>query len=611
MNPERIVSSVLPPPWFPLRDDELYVNGRPNISRLQQFLAQGGKLSPTHVSQLTKDATEIMKEEPNLLRSYGNFIIVGDLHGQYYDLYELLLREWKDPVDEKSYKWVFLGDYVDRGSFGLEIVILLFAYKIAFPDHVYLMRGNHECRSVTAKFNFKEECLNKYTVNHYNEIMTAFDALPLACILTTQSGNYFIVHGGLSPEIQYVDSINTLDRFMEPPKTGALCDFLWSDPLSEDTAQGLSQSDMQEWYDVDYCENPTRGVGQVFGYKAVKNFLSDNDLVGIIRGHEVAHTGKLESYMCKEQGAFPLIVTLFSAPNYCGWYNNTAAVLVLHETGGYEYRYFEETKAPFVLPSSLNGFSYSLPWITEQTHKFVKAFFGLLIDQLEDNQIAKQLQPKLALFDKVANSMKVVEEKNDAAMKLKGLISTENTETYHQIATKLSTGEVTYKEIDTALERSPLAAKRTNNNNTKFWRHKELSVDDLVYSTYNEITDRKTPTCWASFIYDEKSKKKKLILKTKGSTGIADIIKELLPNERAWVYSRLGADLSQPKYVLITWIPERISPIKRAESLLHKSTVHEIFTNVSIHINASDVTDIDEVTLHKKIGSFGGTGYNN
>jgi len=205
-----------------------------------------------------------------------------------------------------------------------------------------------------------------------------------------------------------------------------------------------------------------------------------------------------------------------------------------------------------------------------------------------------------------------MEENNDAAVKLKGLIHTENTDKYHQLAKRLSTGEITYKEVDTALERSPLATTKKSTANTKFWRPKELSIDDIVYSVYNEITDRKTSTCWACFIYDEKSKQKKLTLKSKGSTGIADIVKELLPNERAWVYSRLtGADLSQPKYVLITWIPEKISPIKRAESLLHKSTVYEIFTNVSIHIHASDITDIDEATLYKKIGSFGGTGYNN
>jgi len=338
--------------------------------------------------------------------------------------------------------------------------------------------------------------------------------------------------------------------------------------------------------------------------------LEDNDLLGIIRAHEVAHTGVLESYMCKEKGSFPLVVTVFSAPNYSGWYNNQAAIMILHEKGGYEYKYFEETKAPFVLPASLNGFTYSLPWISEQTYKFVVAFFGMLIDQLEDKAIAKQLQPKLAQLDKVAQSMHHVEEKNNAAVTLKGLRSTEGSDEI-QIVNKLKSGEINFKDLDRDLELSPLATPKPKQKlNSKFWRPKNLSVDDSVYQAYSDITNRQTPINWAIFTYDDKSKKKRLVVKIKGTEESSSFIHHLIRNEPAWVYLSLSQQqTAQSKYVLINWIPDMISPLKRADSLIHKQTVQEIFSNISLEIQASDFSDIDREKLLQKLNSFGGLGY--
>lgn len=110
-------------------------------------------------------------------------IIIGDIHGQFFDLSKLM--------DDKSElfwnyqnNFLFLGDYVDRGIYSVEVLVILFTIKIKWPKRVILLRGNHECRAMTQMFTFRRECLEKYDKEVYERVMEAFDTMPLCSILT-------------------------------------------------------------------------------------------------------------------------------------------------------------------------------------------------------------------------------------------------------------------------------------------------------------------------------------------------------------------------------------------------------------------------------------------
>lgn len=83
--------------------------------------------------------------------------IVGDIHGQYYDFLKLL--ETEIGGNSEVTKYLFLGDYVDRGNFSIEVLLLILSMKITRPKEVILLRGNHECRQLTSYFNFRLECM--------------------------------------------------------------------------------------------------------------------------------------------------------------------------------------------------------------------------------------------------------------------------------------------------------------------------------------------------------------------------------------------------------------------------------------------------------------------
>jgi|TARA_B110000285_G_C15065720_1_gene584991 serine/threonine-protein phosphatase PP1 catalytic subunit len=138
------------------------------------------------------------------LKAPKNSLVVGtDIHGQYYDL----LRFMSDAGPPPETNYLFLGDYVDRGKQSIETVCLLLAYKIKYPEGVFMLRGNHECQNISRIYGFFDECRRRHSMKLWKEFVTLFNVLPVAALVEDK---ILCMHGGLSPELTNMQDINKI-----------------------------------------------------------------------------------------------------------------------------------------------------------------------------------------------------------------------------------------------------------------------------------------------------------------------------------------------------------------------------------------------------------------
>ena len=259
-------------------------------------------LKEDEIKFLIDKSLQIIKEQKMLVELEAPLHVCGDIHGQYYDL----LRIFEHCGYPGEYNYLFLGDYVDRGKQSLETVCLLLCYKIKYPTKVTLLRGNHES-SVTNRIDgFYDECKRRYNVRIWRSFTDLFNYLPVAALIDEK---ILCMHGGLSPELKNLQNIENISRPTDIPDAGLLCDLLWSDPDKEAS---------------EYDEND-RGVSVIFGEKVVEDFNKKNDLDLIIRAHQVVDDGY--EFFAKRQ-----LITIFSAPNYCGEFDNSAGIMIIDES---------------------------------------------------------------------------------------------------------------------------------------------------------------------------------------------------------------------------------------------------------------------------------------
>lgn len=276
------------------------------INRLLEVRDRPGKqvqLSESEIKHLCVKSREIFLKQPNLLELDAPIKICGDIHGQYSDL--LRLFEFGGLPPRSNY--LFLGDYVDRGKQSLETICLMFAFKIKYPENFFLLRGNHECASVNRIYGFYDECKRRFNVRLWKIFTDCFNCLPVAALVDEK---ILCMHGGLSPDLHHLDQIRNLHRPTDVPEAGLLCDLLWSDP-SRDVKGGWGMND--------------RGVSYTFGPDKVTQFLQKQGLDLICRAHQVVEDGY--EFFADRQ-----LVTIFSAPNYCGEFDNAGAVMSVDET---------------------------------------------------------------------------------------------------------------------------------------------------------------------------------------------------------------------------------------------------------------------------------------
>ncbi|KAE9967656.1 hypothetical protein BLS_005759 [Venturia inaequalis] len=348
---ERVCKDVQAPAFHPPTEDQFFSptdRKKPNLQFLKQHFYREGRLTEEQALWIIRKGTEVLKAEPNLLEMDAPITVCGDVHGQYFDLMKL----FEVGGDPSETRYLFLGDYVDRGYFSIECVLYLWALKIWYPNTLWLLRGNHECRHLTDYFTFKLECKHKYSEDVYEACMESFCALPLAAVMNKQ---FLCIHGGLSPELHTLEDIKAIDRFREPPTHGLMCDILWADPLEE-----FGQEKTQEFF----VHNHVRGCSYFFSYPAACSFLEKNNLLSIIRAHEAQDAG-YRMYRKTRTTGFPSVMTIFSAPNYLDVYNNKAAVLK-YENNVMNIRQFNCTPHPYWLPNFMDVFTWSLPFVGEK-----------------------------------------------------------------------------------------------------------------------------------------------------------------------------------------------------------------------------------------------------
>ncbi|KAI0076083.1 Metallo-dependent phosphatase [Panus rudis PR-1116 ss-1] len=258
----------------------------------------------TEIVAICQAAREVFLSQPTLIELSPPVKIVGDVHGQYSDLIRLFEMCGFPPAAN----YLFLGDYVDRGKQSLETILLLLCYKIKYPENFFLLRGNHECANVTRDetvYGFYDECKRRCNIKTWKTFIDVFNCLPIAAIVASK---IFCVHGGLSPSLHSMDDIKRIQRPTDVPDYGLLNDLLWSDP--SDTAA--------DW------EDNERGVSYCFGKAIINDFLVRYDMDLICRAHMVVEDGY-------EFWNDRTLVTVFSAPNYCGEFDNYGACMSVSE----------------------------------------------------------------------------------------------------------------------------------------------------------------------------------------------------------------------------------------------------------------------------------------
>lgn len=238
-----------------------------------------------------------MKCLPRCVTLSGPIVIVGDLHGNLHDL----IRIFKLCGSPECTKYLFLGDYVDRGQYSTETILYLLLLLVTYPTNITLLRGNHELPDINSAYGFKNEIVATYADDSlWKEFNKVFEYMPIAAVLDNK---IFCVHGGIASGFTSLSQLNKIPKPLNQENMSTLAlRLLWSDP--SDVIHNFGENE--------------RGHGELFGDIAIKNFFESTGTRLIIRAHQCVQHGikYLENKTC---------VTLFSSSGYAS--NNLGAVM--------------------------------------------------------------------------------------------------------------------------------------------------------------------------------------------------------------------------------------------------------------------------------------------
>ncbi|KAH8759466.1 Metallo-dependent phosphatase-like protein, partial [Diaporthe sp. PMI_573] len=244
------------------------------------------ELDSVAIQSVVESASLMLKEEPNVnsitLADKDTLVLLGDLHGRIHNLLAVLNTEGS-PSSKKRY--LFNGDFVDRGAFSLETIVVILCLKLRYPNFVFLNRGNHEAEAITAEEGFRREVRIRLDVPTYNTFVALFRTIPIASIVGNKLSRLFVVHGGIpfqGSEPVTLHQIQEIPRSHEPPHstTDFLTQILWNDP----TENGGSLKSQRGDY------------GRRFDPRGTTRFLQENNFTAVIRSHEDVLSGFQENH---------------------------------------------------------------------------------------------------------------------------------------------------------------------------------------------------------------------------------------------------------------------------------------------------------------------------
>lgn len=336
-------------------DIDIDIQGLDNdyLKYMIKHFKNGGKLPKKHVFAIVAKVYQLLRQEATMVeislphsklsQSEENtnelivggkkITVVGDTHGQFYDVLNLFN---KFGFVSEDHIYVFNGDFVDRGSWSCEVALYLYVLKALYPRSVFINRGNHETNDMNKTYGFTDECEAKYSKKVFEAFSESFGALPLATLINK---SYLVMHGGLfSDDKITLDDIRKYNRFpssgsTQPPREGIAMELLWTDPQ-----------------DVNGRAPSKRGIGMQFGPDITERFCLKNKLRKILRSHEV----RMEGVKVEHNGR---LITVFSAPNYCDSTLNLGGVVHFTENDRYDadsddgegYRDAEDSNCPWSL----------------------------------------------------------------------------------------------------------------------------------------------------------------------------------------------------------------------------------------------------------------------
>nr|AAF37821.1 type 1 serine/threonine phosphoprotein phosphatase PP1beta [Trypanosoma cruzi] len=308
---ERLEAAPVPRLETSIEEEEKSAIRRLVTSVLQDWRGAQKLLNEDIIRTVLRRVRPVLMSQPMMVRLEAPVNVCGDIHGQINDLVEIFRAGGMPPAS----RYLFLGDYVDRGKYGTEVISVLLGLKVLHPDKMYVLRGNHESESICRIYGFFDEVKRRFSVKLFKEFTDVFNCLPIAALIEEIA---LCMHGGLSPELRNLNQINQIRRPLVVPDAGLACDILWSDP--EENSCGWMQSQ--------------RGVSYTFGEDVVRRACENLKIDVVLRAHQVVDNGY--AFFAERR-----LVTIFSASNYCGEFTNSGAMLMMDENCKCSFQVFK------------------------------------------------------------------------------------------------------------------------------------------------------------------------------------------------------------------------------------------------------------------------------